>query len=140
MVEEVRSAEVAATEIGMPVTVKRVGARLRDDVQNDVSGLAVFRVVIVREHLELFDFFHGGSERVSCGRRCVGNIAAIDADRYAPVSYAPVALDIGVQARIVVSDAWRRGRETLIVIGYTADRGKRGSRRQVRHRLVVDYR
>ncbi|SRR5260370_30983530 len=52
-----RSAHVPAAEVRMEVAVKTVCAGLCDHVQDHAAGLAVFRIVIIREDLELLHFF-----------------------------------------------------------------------------------
>src|SRR6266481_2716165 len=62
VVEKLRSAKVAATGVKVAVSMNGVRPGLGNDIQNDAPSLSIFRVVIVRQHLELFHFFQRCSE------------------------------------------------------------------------------
>lgn len=54
VIEEIGGAQVAAAKIRVPVAVNLICSGLGDDIQNNVSGLPVFRVVVVGQDLESF--------------------------------------------------------------------------------------
>src|SRR4029077_16251110 len=81
VVEEVGSAQVPAPEISVRIAVDCVGARFGDDIQDYVSGLSVFRVVVVGENLKFLDFFDRRTQSVARGDDLVGYVASVEVDR-----------------------------------------------------------
>ena len=79
VVEESRRSKVAPAEIRMEVAVKVVRSGFGHDVQNDVSGLAVFRVVVVRQNLKFLYLFHRCAESVARDEdlRLIPDISAV---------------------------------------------------------------
>src|SRR5258708_5740684 len=77
IVKPVGGPHIPPTEVAVPVAVNVVRSRLGDHIKYNVSGLSVFRVVIIGQNLEFLYFFHGRAEGVAPGNKLVGDVSAI---------------------------------------------------------------
>src|ERR1700730_11014102 len=96
--------------------MKLVGARLGDYVQDQVTGLAVFGVVVVGENLELLNFLNRRAQRVARGSAPIGDIPPVNVDLDTAVINAAGANQVRGVAGVIVSDSRCRGSQPLIVV------------------------